>query len=50
MTYELGIYHPSQTFLDYGKEKVERAIDIYNKFYSDGATESIEEYVIKEIL
>tara|TARA_R110000764_G_scaffold6567_1_gene24493 strand:- start:292 stop:1029 length:738 start_codon:yes stop_codon:yes gene_type:complete len=50
MTYELGIYHPGKTFLDYGKEKVERAIDIYNKFYSDGATESIEEYVIKEIL
>jgi len=50
MTYELGIYHPGKTFLDYGKEKVERAIDVYNKFYSDGATESIEEYVIKEIL
>ena len=50
VTYELGIYHPGKTFLDYGKEKVERAIDIYNKFYSDDATESIEEYVIKEIL
>ena len=25
MTYELGIFHPSKTFLDYGKEKVERA-------------------------
>lgn len=50
MTYELGIYHPSQTFLDYGKEKVERAIEVYNKFYSDDATENIDEYIIKEIL
>ena len=49
-TYELGIYHPSQTFLEYGKEKVERAIEVYNKFYSNEAEEDIENYIIKEIL
>ena len=50
MTYELGIFHPSKTFLDYGKEKVERAVEIFNTFYSDEATENIEEYIIKETL
>jgi len=50
LTLELGIYHPSQTFLEYGKDKVERAIEVYNKFYSKDATEDIENYIIKEIL
>ena len=50
LTLELGIYHPSETFLMYGKEKVERAIEVYNKFYSKDAKEDIENYIIKEIL
>jgi hypothetical protein len=49
-TLELGIYHPSQTFLSNGKEKVEKAIEVYNKFYSKDAKEDIENYIIKEIL
>ncbi len=49
-TLELGIYHPSQTFLSNGKEKVEKAIEVYNKFYSKDAEEDIENYIIKEIL
>ena len=50
MTFELGVYYPSETFLMYGKEKVERAIEVYNKFYSKDAKEDIENYIIKEIL
>lgn len=50
LTFELGIYHPSHAFLDYGKTKVERAIEVYNKFYSNEAKEDIENYIIKEIL
>ena len=50
LTYELGIYYPSETFLNYGKEKVERAVEVYNKFFSEDATEDIETYVIKETL
>jgi len=50
LTYELGIYHPSHAFLDYGKGKVERAIEVYNKFYSNESKEDIENYIIKEIL
>ena len=49
-TFELGIYHPSQAFLMGGKEKVEKAIEVYNKFYSKDAEEDIENYIIKEIL
>jgi hypothetical protein len=49
-TFELGIYHPSQTFLMNGKEKVERAIEVYNKFYGKNAKEDIENYIIKEVL
>jgi hypothetical protein len=49
-TFELGIYHPSQTFLMNGKEKVERAIEVYNKFYGENAKEDIENYIIKETL
>jgi len=50
LTYELGIYYPSETFLNYGKEKVERAVEVYNKFFSEEATEDIETYIIKETL
>ena len=50
LTLELGVYHPSQKFLEYGKDKVERAIEVYNKFYSKDAKEDIETYVIKEVL
>ena len=49
-TFELGIYHPSETFLMNGKEKVERAIEVYNKFYGENAKEDIENYIIKETL
>jgi hypothetical protein len=49
-TFELGIYHPSQTFLMNGKEKVEKAIEVYNKFYGENAKEDIENYIIKEVL
>lgn len=50
MTFELGIYYPSETFLQYGKEKVEKAIQVYNKFYIKDAKEDIESYIIKETL
>ena len=50
LTFELGVYYPSETFLNYGKEKVERAIEVYNKFYSNDSTENIETYIIKETL
>ena len=50
LTFELGVYYPSETFLSYGKEKVEKALEVYNKFFSDESTENIETYIIKETL
>jgi|TARA_R110002012_G_scaffold303523_2_gene505323 hypothetical protein len=50
LTFELGVFYPSETFLNYGKDKVERAVEVYNKFYSEDAQENIETYIIKETL
>ena len=49
-SYELGIFEPSETFLEYGKEKVIRAVEIFNKFYGESAEENIDDYIIKETL
>jgi hypothetical protein len=50
LTLQLGIFHPSKEFVLGGKEKVEKATEVYNKFYRKDATEDIENYIIKEIL
>tara|TARA_R100000664_G_C2723645_1_gene116290 strand:+ start:209 stop:946 length:738 start_codon:yes stop_codon:yes gene_type:complete len=50
LTLELGIFYPSEKFLMDGKYKVEQAVEIYNKFFSNEATEDIENYIIKETL
>jgi hypothetical protein len=50
LTLELGVFYPSIKFLENGKEKVERAVEVYNKFFSENAEEDIETYIIKETL
>tara|TARA_R100000458_G_C8222799_1_gene206641 strand:+ start:92 stop:829 length:738 start_codon:yes stop_codon:yes gene_type:complete len=50
LSLELGVFYPSTKFLDNGKEKVERAVEVYNKFFSEDAEENIETYIIKETL
>ena len=49
-TYDLGIYEPSADFLDRGKEKVEDAVIIYNRFFDVDYTEDINQYVHYETL
>ena len=46
----LGVYEPSEDFLLSGRDKVLRAIDVYNKFFSENATEEIKNYFISEVL
>jgi len=46
----LGVYEPTESFIQSGEEKVERALEIYNKFFSKDATENIDEFFIKEEL
>lgn len=44
----LGIFKPTVDTLDRGKEKVIKAIDVYNKFFADNSPESIDNYFISE--
>ena len=50
LSFELGIYYPSSQFLNNGKDKVERAVEIYNQFYSENAIDSIDDYINRETL
>ncbi len=46
----LGIFKPTEEFIKRGEDKVERAIDVYEKFFGQNATEKIETYFINEYL
>mgnify|MGYP003644811526 CR=1 FL=1 len=46
----LGIYRPTEEFVKRGEEKVERAVEVYLKFFGDNPTENIEYYYIDELL
>jgi hypothetical protein len=47
---QLGIYRPSEEFLQRGEEKVERAIETYDKFFSKDSVLDINEFYIEETL
>ena len=47
---KLGIFECSAEFLENGKNKVEQAIEVYHKFYSDEATEDITNYIHRQTL
>ncbi len=49
-TFQLGIFKPTEEFLDKGREKVEDAVFIYNTFFSENAVEDINQIVIHETL
>jgi hypothetical protein len=46
----LGKYVPSDEFVKRGEEKVEAAIEVYQKFFAENSTEDINTYYIHEIL
>ena len=46
----LGKYVPSDDFVKRGEEKVEAAIEVYQKFFAENSTEDINTYYIHEIL
>ena len=43
-TYKTGLFECSETFLEYGKQKVFKAIEVYEKFFIQGAPEDINQY------
>jgi hypothetical protein len=46
----LGIFRPTEEFIKSGEDKVIRAIEVYNKYFSETATENVENYYIDEFL
>lgn len=49
-TAQMGIFRPSENFVRGGEAKVERAIAIYNRFFSHDATDNIDNYYIEDLL
>jgi len=50
ITQQMGVFEPTADFISRGEEKVERAIEVYNKFFSEKPTENIDNYFIKDYL
>ena len=46
----LGKFRPTPEFLERGEYKVERAVEMYNKYFADGSIENIEQFYINEDL
>jgi hypothetical protein len=49
-TGRLGIFNVSEDFLRGGEDKVERALEVYHKFYGDNASEDINNFFISQTL
>ena len=49
-TAQLGIFRPTENFIRGGELKVERAIEVYNKYFGANATEDIDNHYIDETL
>lgn len=47
-THMLGAYTVSEESLERGKQKVERAVEVYRKFYGDNPTDDINQYYFYE--
>ena len=50
VTGRLGIFNASEDFLRGGEDKVERALEVYHKFYGDNASEDINNFFISQTL
>ncbi len=46
----LGIFRPTEEFIRGGADKVKRAVDVYNKFFGDNATEDINYFYVEDYL
>lgn len=49
-TNKTGLFDCSDEFLDRGREKVKRAVDVWRKFFGPNKTEDINQYYTKETL
>lgn len=46
----LGMFKPSAEFIERGHEKVKKAVEVYNMFFSDSATHNVDTYYVNELL
>jgi len=46
----MGKFNPSQEFLDRGREKVFRALEVYERFFGENSTDDVSSYFIEETL
>ena len=46
----MGKYIPSDEFIDFGRQKVQEGINIYETFFSDNAETDIQDFIIEETL
>jgi hypothetical protein len=49
-THQLGIFKPTERFLESGEQKVEKAIAVYRKYFAEGATDDIANHFIYDEL
>jgi hypothetical protein len=49
-TAQLGVFRPSESFVANGEAKVEKAIQVYQKYFGSNATEDIDNHFINETL
>lgn len=49
-TKRLGVFEPSEAFINDGKDKVLRAIEVYERFFGENATEDVDNYFITDTL
>jgi hypothetical protein len=46
----LGIFRPTEEFVKGGRDKVKRAVDVYDKFFGDNPTDDINFYYVEDYL
>lgn len=49
-TLQLGVFKCSEEFIESGEAKVMKAIEVYDRFFKDGAKEDISKFFTEEIL
>lgn len=49
-TQQLGVFRPTEEFIKGGEAKVEKAIEVYKKFFGPKPDDSIDNYFIDELL
>jgi hypothetical protein len=49
-TNQLGVYRPTEQFIKGGESKVEKAIEVYKKYFSEDSTDDISNHFIDETL